>query len=87
VNVLQDDADCLCGDFDVVPLARPRRGRQSVFSQTLDVKGEGFPDFRLDLRDGGDTVTRPSAPNTADEVVSNNAAARRGSGFIGSSFC
>ena len=53
MNVPQDDADCLRCDFDVVHLAGWRRDRQSVVSQTLDVKGDGFADFRLDLRDSG----------------------------------
>jgi hypothetical protein len=48
VNALQDDADGLCRDFGVVRLAGRRRDRQSVFSQTLDLKGDGFPDFRLE---------------------------------------
>jgi len=53
VNFPQDNADCLCRDFYVVHSARRCRDRQSVFSQALDMKGDGFADFRLDLRDSG----------------------------------
>jgi hypothetical protein len=48
VNALQDDADRLRHDFGAVHLAGQRRDRQSVFSQTLDLNGYGFPAFRLE---------------------------------------
>ena len=43
----------LCRDFDVLNLTGRQGDKASVFSQSIDMKHDGFTNFSLDLPDAG----------------------------------